>query len=63
MTSCRYSSNFEGSVLVTVAVGTTVIIQTEALCVPGDAMDQAVIHWRFTIETPGSIPDLSMWDL
>ena len=63
MTSCQYSSNFEGSVFVPVAVGTTVAIRKEALCVPGDAMDQAVTHWRFTIETPGSISDLSMWDI
>lgn len=49
--------------LVTVAVGTTVTIQKEALCVPGNAMGQAVTHWRFTIETPDSIPDLSMWEL
>jgi hypothetical protein len=63
VTSCQYSSNFEGSVLVPVAVGTTDTIQKEALCVSGDAMDQAVTHWHFTIETPGSIPDLSMWGI
>jgi hypothetical protein len=42
VTGCQYSGKFEGSVLVIFAVGTTVIIQKEALCVPGDAMDQAV---------------------
>jgi len=63
VTSCQYSSTFKGSMLVTVAVGTTVTIQKETLCVPGNAMDQAITHWHFTVETPGSIPDLSLWDL
>jgi len=42
VTSCQYSSNFEDSMLVTVVVATTVIVHKETLCVPGNAMDQAV---------------------